>query len=172
MTVDNALATNPPAGLPLAGEVMQTDVISVSPHASLIEVHRLFLEEEISGAPVIDDEGTVLGVISSKDLLRAVQDEYESGAAGAAPVYFREELPYSGPDWRSAPGDFHDRMAALTAADAMVHELIAVPPQTPVAEVARIMRAQRIHRVFVVKEQELLGIVTTFDLVGLLGRMG
>lgn len=169
---DHALATNAPAGLPLAGDVMQTDVISVSPDASLIEVHRLFLEEEISGAPVIDEEGTVRGVISSKDLLRAVQDAYESGAAGQAPIYFREELPYSGPDWLGAPGDFQDRMGALTAADAMVHELISVVPETPIAEVARIMRGQRIHRVFVVKNQELLGIVTTFDLVGLLGRMG
>jgi len=151
---------------------MQTDVISVSPHASLIEVHRLLLEEEISGAPVIDEAGNVLGVISSKDLLRAVQDEYESGAASKAPAYFREELPYSGRDWPGAPDAFQDRLGALTAADAMVHELISVVPETPVAEVARIMRGQRIHRVFVVKDQELLGIVTTFDLVGLLDRLG
>jgi CBS domain-containing protein len=168
---DHAPATNTPARLPLTREVMQTDVISVSPEASLIEVHRLLLEEEISGAPVIDEEGTVLGVISSKDLMRAVQDEYESGVAGKAPVYFREDLPYSGPDWLNAPSDFQDRMGALTAADAMVHELISVVPETPIAEVARIMRGQRIHRVFVVEDQELLGIVTSFDLVGLLGRM-
>jgi CBS domain-containing protein len=169
---DHAPAATLPGNLPLAGEVMKTDVIAVSPDASLIEVHRLFIEEEISGAPVIDEHGTVLGVISSKDLLRAVQDEYDSGAAGMAPVYFREELPYSGPDWRGAPGDFRDRMTALTAADAMVHELISVGPETPLAEVARIMRGQRIHRVFVVKDRELVGIVTTFDLVGVLGRMG
>jgi CBS domain-containing protein len=169
---DHAHATSAPVRLPLAGELMQTDVISVAPDASLIEVHRLLLEEEISGAPVIDEEGTVLGVISSKDLLCAVQDVYDGGAAGKAPVYFREELPGSGPDWLGAPVDFRDRMGALTAADAMVHELIAVVPETPIAEVARIMRGQRIHRVFVVKDQELLGIVTTFDLVGLLGRMG
>ena len=164
----DALANSAQPRSVLAKDVMQTDVISVSPDASLIEVHRLLVEEEISGAPVIDEEGTVLGVISSKDLLRAVQEEYESGAAGKAPTYFREELPYSGPDWLGAPDDFQDRMAALTAADAMVREVISVGPDASISEVARVMRSNRIHRAFVVKDRELVGILTTFDLVGLL----
>lgn len=155
-----------------ARDIMQTDVISVSPDASLFEVHRLFLEEEIGGAPVVDEEGTVRGVITSKDLLRAVQEEYETGAAGKAPAYFREEQPYSGPDWLNAPEDFQDRMASLTAADAMVREVISVGPDTTVTEVARLIRNQRVHRVFVVKEGELVGVISTFDLVGLLEAEG
>lgn len=153
-----------------ARDVMQSDVVSVSPEASLLDVHRLLLEEEIGGAPVVDDEGRVLGVISARDLLRAVQEEYAAGAAVTAPTYFREELPYSGPDWLNAPEDFQDRMSATTAADAMVRDVISVEPDASIAEVARRMRERRIHRVFVMEEEELIGVITTFDLVGLLER--
>lgn len=151
-----------------ARDVMQPDVVSVAPEAALLEVHRLFVEEEIGGAPVIDDEGRVVGVITAKDLLRAVQEQYDSAAALTVPEYFREELPYSGPDWLAAPEDFQDRMSSMTAADAMVRGVITVPPDATVREIARLMREQRIHRVFVVSGEELVGIVTTFDMVRLL----
>ena len=57
---------------------MQRDVLSVSPATSLLDVHRLFLAEEIHGAPVIDeDDRSLRGVISTQDLLRAVLDQEE-----------------------------------------------------------------------------------------------
>lgn len=151
-----------------ARDLMQTDVVVVTSEAPLLQVHRLFIEEEINGAPVENEDNEVVGVISSLDLLRAVQEQYETGAAATAPMYFREDLPYSGPDWLSAPEDFQDRMAELTAADAMIREIVSVKPDTPVSEVAHIMRNQRIHRVLVVEDGELQGILTTFDLISLL----
>jgi CBS domain-containing protein len=96
-----------------------------------------------------------------------VQEEYDTGAGGTAPIYFREELPYSGPDWLRVPEDFQDRMAELTAGDAMVREVVMVPPDAPVGQVARIMRDQRIHRVLVADRGVLQGILTAFDLLSL-----
>ena len=100
--------------------------------------------------------------------MRAVHEQYAAGAVVASASYFREELEYSGPDWLNAPEDFQDRMAGMTAADAMVRGVISVGPDATVADVAHRMRQQRIHRVFVVEDGQLVGIVTTFDLVGLL----
>jgi len=151
-----------------ARDVMQTDLITVSPDTPLLQVHRLFIEEEINGAPVIDEDDALVGVISSLDLLRAVQEEYDTGAAATEAIYFWKDLPYSGPDWERAPENFQDRMAELSAADAMVTEVVSVRPDASIAEVARVMRRQRIHRVLVVDGRELQGIITTFDLVGLL----
>jgi CBS domain-containing protein len=151
-----------------AKDLMESAVLTVSPETPLLQVHRLFVEEEINGAPVVDDQGRVLGVISSLDLLRAVQEEYDSGAAATAPIYFREEMPYSGPDWRGAPEDFQDRMGELTAKDAMVREVVTVGPDTPAGELAALMRKQRIHRVLVVEDREHRGILSTFDLIRLL----
>jgi CBS domain-containing protein len=120
-----------------ARDLMQTDVLSVTPETPLVDVHRLFLEEEIHGAPVIDDSGRVRGVISSNDLLRAVLDA-EDGTT---------------------------RHTEMIAEDIMARELVSIPSNTPVAEIARVMRGQRIHRVLVIDDGELLGLVTTFDLM-------
>ena len=61
-----------------ARDVMQTYLISVNPETPLLEVHRLFVDEEINGAPVVDETGRLLGVISSVDLLRAVEEEHDA----------------------------------------------------------------------------------------------
>lgn len=150
----------------LAKDLMERAPITVAPEAPLLSVHHLFVEEEIHGAPVVDDEGNVLGVVSTLDLLRAVQDVYEAGATTS--TYFREDLPYSGPDWLEAPEDFQDRLNELTAGDIMVRELITVSENDSAAEIARRMRRQRVHRVLVVDEGLLRGLVSTFDLLGIL----
>lgn len=117
----------------LARDFMQTDVLIVSPETPLVDIHRMFVEEEIHGAPVVDDDGKVCGVITSLDLLRPGADEIDA-----------------------------DR---LTAADIMTREIVAVSPELPIAEVAETMREQHIHRVLVIEDRELLGVLTTFDLL-------
>jgi CBS domain-containing protein len=110
---------------------------------------------------VVDDDGTVLGVISSLDLVRAVQQEYDDAIPPSVPAYFRDD--------RTALADeLKDRLGELTAIDAAVPEVVSVTPDTPISEVARILREQRIHRVLVLEEGILLGILTTFDLLGLI----
>lgn len=149
----------------LVRELMQRDVLVVSPETPLVDVHRLFVEEEINGAPVVDEaSGKVVGVISSLDLLRAVRDEYDS-VSTISGSYFRDELPGSDPNWNDAPADFAERMSTLTAADAMVKERVWVPSDMSVADAAEVMRSQRIHRVLVIDDHELVGILTTFDLL-------
>jgi len=154
--------------MPLARDVMQTQLVTVEPELPLIDVHRLFVEEEITGAPVVDETGRLLGVISSTDLLRAVEEEH--GSASSEPHYFREWLEFSGPDWAGAPSDFQDRLASLTVDDAMTRGGITVAPETPIVEVAGLMRRHRVHRVLVVENEALVGILTTFDLIGLLEK--
>jgi len=153
-----------------ARDVMQTHVISVSPEEPLVNVHRLFVEEEITGAPVVDGDGRVLGVVSSADLLRAVVEEEDS--ATSDPRYFRDFLEFSGPDWGAVPEDFQDRLAQLRAEDAMSPEPITVTPDAPISEVARTLRFHRIHRLLVEEQGRLAGIVTSFDLMGLLEKEG
>src|SRR5690242_18491918 len=112
-----------------ARDLMETDVLTVSPDTPIVDVHRLFVEDEIHGAPVVDDDFRVVGVVSALDLLRVVSERYD---------------------------DFETRMQDIDAADAMTGALVAVSPETTAAEIARLMRAQRIHRVLVVDDGELL----------------
>lgn len=151
-----------------ARDVMQSHLVTVSPESPLIEVHRLFVDEEIGGAPVVDDEGRLVGVISSMDLLRAVEEEYDSAAVEQN--YFRDFLEFSGPDWTRSPEDFQDRLAEERVEDRMTRSPATVAPETPIAEVAARMRQSRIHRVFVVEDGVLRGLLSTFDLMALLEK--
>jgi CBS domain-containing protein len=146
-----------------AKSVMQESVVSVNPETPLVDVQRLFVEEEIHGAPVVDDEGTILGVITSQDLLRAAEDERDTAVVDTQ--YFRDDLEFSGPDWSAMPEDFQDRLSNLTASDAMTREVVTLGPDTPVTQVASTLRKNRIHRVFVVDDGELVGVISTFDLL-------
>lgn len=151
-----------------ARSIMETHVVSVSPEDPLSSVHRLFFEEDINGAPVVDEQERVVGVISSKDLLRAAADEHDS--ARGDPGYFRELLEFSGPDWENAPEGYLDRLRERIVEEYMTNEIVSVGPDATIAEVARTMRTQGVHRVLVVEDNRLAGIISSFDLVGLLEK--
>jgi CBS domain-containing protein len=148
-----------------ARDVMARDIISVTPVTRILDIHSLLVEEEIHGAPVVDSDGIVRGVVSALDLLRAVRDGGEPGAAMTSTAYYRDELPYPGPDWAQIPEDLQDHMQELTADDIMTRQIVTVPPDASLEQVARTMLDQRIHRVLVGAAGSLVGLITTFDLL-------
>jgi CBS domain-containing protein len=139
-----------------ARDFMQTEVLTVSPETSIIDIHKLFVEEEIHGAPVVDESGVVRGVVSTLDLLRAVREEVEPDPTTQS--YFRSEWS---PQIDELPGRLHE----VRAADVMTRELVSVESDTSVVDVARVMREQHVHRVLVIDDRELVGVLTTFDLL-------
>ncbi len=146
-----------------ARDVMTDSVVSVSPEASLLDVLRLFVEENIHGAPVVDDNEQLQGVISTSDLLRAQHDEHD--ATSYTSDYFRGYLEFSSPDWQGEPTDFQDRLAQRTVGEVMTKQFLSVSVDTSVAEIARCLREHRVHRVWVVDDGHLCGVVSTFDLM-------
>jgi len=150
----------------IAKSMMSTRVLSVSPETPLVNVHRIFVEEEIHGAPVVDETNAIQGVISSADLLRAVVQEREAGGADSG--YLREMMEFSSSGWQTMPDDFQDRLAQLRVEDFMTRDVVSVAPDTPIAEVAQSMRRDRVHRVFVVDGEALVGVISALDLVALL----
>lgn len=151
---------------------MQQDVITISPETPILDVYRMFVEEEIHGAPMVDEDGAVRGVVSTLDLLRIVRDELEPGAGVTATTYFRDELPYSGFDGARMPEDLQDRVQQLTANDAATRELVTVRPDATVEQIARTMLAQHIHRVLVVDDDgDLRGVISSFDLLRVVAKL-
>jgi CBS domain-containing protein len=148
----------------VARDVMERHVISLSPDDPLGNVQRLFSEEAIHGAPVVDETGRVLGVVSSIDLLRAAVDARETADA-ADSRYLSELIEYSPSAWRldeeAVSGD-------LRVSDVMSEGAVCVGADDPIAVVARTLREQRVHRVLVVEDDRLCGIISSFDLVALL----
>ena len=149
-----------------AASVMTNSVLAVNTETSLVDVQRLFVEEGIHGAPVVDDDSMPVGVITSSDLLRAAFEEHDTAVSSAE--YLRELLEFSGPDWSGGLEDFQDRLAQRKASDVMTEGVVTVPQDAPIAEVATVMRDNRIHRVWVEKGGQLCGVISTFDLLELL----
>ena len=131
--------------------VMTHDVVSVRPETPLKEVAQLLVEQRISGVPVCDDAGRVLGVVSEADVL--VKEE------GVA-VDPRGML-----GWLLADGDQGAKALARTAGEAMTSPALTISAGRPVSEAARTMVEKKVNRLPVVDGERLVGIVTRADLV-------
>lgn len=149
-----------------AADIAQTKVASLSPEAPLVNAHRLFVDEQISGAPVVDDLGQVVGVVSASDLLRSVVDIHDSGRE--LPGYLAEQLELSISDFDELPEGYQVRLQETVVGDVMTESPVIVEATATIAEVARAMRDAHVHRVIVAKQGGLVGIISTLDLVSLL----
>jgi CBS domain-containing protein len=145
-----------------ARELMQESVILVAPEDPLIGVQRLFADEMIHGAPVVDEQNRVLGVISTSDLLQAVTDDRD--ATYPVPGYFEDGVAsFSG----FGDDDFREALGERRVSSVMTRDIVSVSPDASVIDVARTLRHNCVHRVLVIEDDVLVGIITTFDLIEL-----
>lgn len=138
-------------------DVMTTEVATVRPTTSLKEVARLLARLGISGVPVVDDRGTVVGVVSEGDILVK-----ERGPVDESRAFFRFREPAE-PAQRA-------KSAAMVAGDGMTSPPIVIGPERPVSAAAKLMLEHAVNRLPVVSDGRLVGIVTRADLVRAFGR--
>lgn len=133
-------------------ELMTRRVVSVRPEASLKEVGARLLMHGISGMPVCDEDGRVVGVISEADILH--KERGRSERSGGLLSWFAESRAQA------------VKSEARTAGEAMTAPAITIAPGSPAAAAARLMVEKRINRLPVVRQDgRLVGIVTRADLV-------
>ena len=142
-----------------AMDVMTTGVITVSPDMSVQAVAKLLSERGISGAPVVDVADRLVGIVSEGDLLHRVETGTER------PTRRRRSwwLDTIASD-RELARDYvksHGR----TAKDVMTREVISVTETTDLAEIAMLLETKRIKRVPVLREGQIVGIVSRANLV-------
>jgi CBS domain-containing protein len=149
--------------MPSAADVMTSAVISVTPDTPVTEIAKILFGHHISGAPVVDTNGRLVGIVSEGDLMSHV------GAVGS-------ETPRRSwwlgmfTDSASLAADY-SRTHARTAGDIMSTELVTVREDTPLRDVARLLEKKRIKRVPVMRNDKLVGIVTRANLVQALASM-
>jgi CBS domain-containing protein len=135
---------------------MNPDVVCVRPQMTAAEVQRLLAERNVGGAPVVDDSGHVVGVISQSDLVRHALERTTAREAG---------LVYSDDDEWADVGNLRvDRSAALVE-KLMRTEVLSVNREDSAALAANIMRERRVHRLLVTERGRLVGVITSFDLL-------
>jgi len=150
-----------------AKDIMQTEVVTVGSDDSLSSVYRLFAAAEISGAPVVDELGTIVGVVSVRDLMRATQDEHENSSVDSN--YFRDGFFEAGGSCLMGGDDFEEALSQRVVSEVMTAGVVAVAPDTSASEIVKTILRDRIHRVLVVEHRRdkdaLVGLISLLDLV-------
>lgn len=183
-------------------DIMTTAVQVVTPDASLRSAMELLTTHHISGLPVVEGDRAV-GVISASDILAFVTAPPPTAQPEPAAALDEDgPLPDDADDddpserwlvqlWEGAAAgeggagaELSDRFADLppdddllaghAVRDAMTRGVYALPPDAPATEAAECMRAAEVHRLLVLEEGRLLGIVTAMDVVRAVagGRVG
>lgn len=136
-----------------AKDIMRRDVITVDADTDVWALGRLLSEKGITGAPVTNGGGEVIGVVSQTDIVRHLK-ELAQTAFTAGDFYAEAEQDY--PD-RKAP--------ALTARQIMNPLVVQADESTPAHDIGRIMMTKGVHRIIVTREGKMVGIITTMDLL-------
>jgi len=140
---------------------------SVAPELGLPDLERRFLEERITGFPVVE-AGRLVGIVSRSDIIRQLSVEQSLGEVIAD--YYRVQQDDPASEIATVAEHVGRRMEELHVRDVMIDQLITVAPDAPVRDVAKLILERHIHRVPVVEEGALVGIVTTMDLVRLVAE--
>lgn len=150
----------------IARDVMNRNVISVSQDMDLRDLAKLLLEKGITGAPVVDRDGNLAGVVSQTDLVYynlSRDDEL------VLPPDFYQHARVEG---RHLPGGFQiEDCNTGKVADVMTPVVHSVTETTPLARVARMMTRTHIHRVIVRKGRRPTGVISALDVLRVMGRL-
>lgn len=138
-----------------AKDIMRRKVVTVERWLGLSELAKLFEENGITGAPVVDERGSIIGVVSQTDLVR-VRREASAGVA----LYHKElDEPLS------ALGIHFEEADSGRVESIMTPGAISFDEEAPVEALAEAMLERHIHRVLITRGDRLAGIVTTMDLL-------
>lgn len=150
----------------VAKDVMNPEVVSVSEDMTLQELAGFLIENEISGAPVRNGSGRLVGVVSTTDIAFACSEEAQLGPDRSNPDFFvREWEETTNPeDLR----ELHIEGEGPLVRDIMNPALYSVDEETPVSDVAETMIESHVHRLLVTRTEQVVGIITTSDMLGLL----
>jgi CBS domain-containing protein len=144
-----------------AHQIMTRDVITVTPHTTIEAAAKIMLQTHISGLPVLDDAGNLVGIVSQSDFLRRT----EIGTGRKRPAWLQY---FVGPG--KAATDFV-RERGRKVEDVMTEEPVTVTEDTPLEELVGLMEKKGIKRLPVVSGRVLKGIVTRSNLLQAVASM-
>ncbi len=147
----------------LAYEIMTPSIKAVPQSWTMERLARFLTDNEITGSPVTDEHGDIVGIATLKDITE-----------------FRWNANRNDTDTRLTPEEEREarrlRMAIfeemgkvpVEVRDIMTPSILSVDEQTPVRDIADIMMREHLHRIFVTKDDRITGIITTYDMLKLI----
>jgi CBS domain-containing protein len=144
-------------------DIMERKVLTVAPGKSLPELERALLRSRVSAMPVVERGGKMVGIVSRSDVVRQLCLERSLGEAMAEVYHDQTDDKFVEKAQRAVAQAIGQRMEQLCVRDVMIRDVITVAPDMPVVEAAKLMMERRVHRLPVVENGKLVGIVTSFD---------
>lgn len=141
-----------------AQDIMTREVITVNENTSVRELATLLLTSNISGVPVIDDAGAVIGVVTESDLIFQNKKVHVPTAFALLDAFVFLERP----------GKMEQelkKMAGSKVGDICSRKLISVGPETELEELATLMTDKKIHTLPVMAGGQLLGVIGKSDII-------
>lgn len=152
-----------------AADVMNPNVLMVQEDMTVEELASFLVENEISGAPVVDPTGRLVGVVSVTDLARSVARGTDLAADQSNPDFFVREWGETLRRDEVEELRFGEENE-MRVRDMMTPAIYSVDAETAIPEVAETLINSHIHRLLVTSGERVVGIVTSSDLLGLLVR--
>ncbi|MGO9372215.1 MAG: CBS domain-containing protein [Syntrophobacteraceae bacterium] len=141
-----------------AKDLMTRDVITVTPQTGITQIAGLLLERHLNGLPVVDQEGTLVGIICRSDLIAEQKKIPLPSVFTILDAFIPLHLP--GKTEKEV-----QKIAAIKASDAMTPDPVTVGPETGIDEIASLMVNRSIHTIPVVEKGKLVGIIGKEDIL-------
>lgn len=138
----------------LVKEIMNTNIRTATPDSSISEVAMTMCFNKISGMPVVDDDYNIVGIISEKDILRAMYPNVND--------YMGNGMEVGRVDFEALESEYRD-LINLRVGDLMTKNVFAVLPESPILRAVSVMCVNMIRRIPVARGSKLLGIVSMGD---------
>jgi len=144
-----------------AKEIMEKEVISVTPNTDIGQAVEILLNNHINGVPVVDEAGVLKGILCQSDLI------FQQKNISLPPIltFLDGIIPLSS---SKKTEQEMKKMAASTVAQAMVVDPVTVTPDTPISDIAMLMVEKHFHTIPVVQDGKVVGIVGKEDVLKLL----
>jgi predicted transcriptional regulator len=148
-------------------DLMNPHIMTVSEEMTTDELARYLTEREISGAPVVDSQGHLIGVVSMTDVGRNVAEQSDFISSSGSNFYRDDAVDLTLEDF----GQRYAEERAVTVRDVMTPVIHQVPVTASLAEAARIMVERHIHRLVVTQGKDPVGIITSMDLLKMIADL-
>lgn len=139
--------------------LMNRDVVKVHPENTIDYLERVLAEHDISGVPVVDDDGRAIGIVSQTDIVRLIYKQLDRERLGGF---------YKAPGGYVPVDAMADDLRKKKVSDVMERRIHSVWPDDDIARAAGMMRRLGIRRLLVLDEGRVVGILTTSDLIRVL----
>jgi CBS domain-containing protein len=141
-------------------DVMTPSVLVAAPEMTVQAAAKLLADRHISGMPVVDAGGQVLGMISEGDLLHRTEIGTDAAAEGQRRSWWLDLLAST-----RELASTYVKEHARTVRDVMSDKVVSVAEGTPLVEIANLLERRRIKRVPVMRDEKLIGIVSRSNLI-------